>query len=142
MALSWRKGDGEDTGSIIVLPVSIVYTPGAMNRRIRVLERKIERIQRELGALGDLRPGSLSQQYNVCGVEGCRCKSSPPQKHGPYYQLSFSRKGKATSRFVRRKELAVVKRQLKNYQRLRELTDEWIEMTMELAQLIKADAAT
>jgi hypothetical protein len=118
-----------------MLPVSIVYTPLAMNRRIRVLERKIERIQRELGALGDLRPGSLSQQYNVCGVEGCRCKASPPQKHGPYYQLSFSRKGKATSRFVRRKELAVVKRQLKNYARLRDLVDQWIDLGIELSTL-------
>lgn len=106
-----------------------------MNRRIRVLERKIERIQRELCALGDLRPGSLSQQYNVCGVEGCRCKASPPQKHGPYYQLSFSRKGKATSRFVRRKELAVVKRQLKNYARLRDLVDQWIDLGIELSAL-------
>jgi hypothetical protein len=106
-----------------------------MSRRIEGLERKIARIRRELGALGDLRPGSLSEQYNVCGVEGCRCKATPPQKHGPYYQLSFTRKGKATSRFVRREELAAVKRQLKNYARLRELVDQWIDCGIELSTL-------
>ena len=106
-----------------------------MKRRIQALERRIERIKREIGQLGDLRPGSLSQQYNVCGVPGCRCKASPPQKHGPYYQLSISRKGKDTSRFVRRNELAIVKRQLRNFTLLRTLVDEWIDLGMELSAL-------
>src|SRR3990172_8469554 len=90
------RGAAEDTGSTIMLPVMLVYTRRAMDRRMQGLERRIERIKRELPALGDLRPGSLSQQYNVCGVAGCRCKASPPKKHGPYYQLSISRKGKDT----------------------------------------------
>ena len=106
-----------------------------MKGRERVLERRIERIQRELQALGDLRPGSLSEQYNVCGVAGCHCKASPPKKHGPYYQLSFTRKGKSTSRFVRREEVAVVRRQLKNYLKLRSLVDDWIDAAMELSTL-------
>ena len=106
-----------------------------MSRRVQALERAIERVQRELCALGDLRPGSLSKQYNVCGVEGCRCKASPPKKHGPYYQLSFTRKGKATSRFVRREDLAAVKGQLKHYARLRKLVDQWIDLGIELSTL-------
>jgi hypothetical protein len=44
------------------------------------LERQIEKTKQ---ALGDMRPGSLSTQYNVCGKLGCRCKADPPQKHGP-----------------------------------------------------------
>jgi len=106
-----------------------------MNRRERVLENRIDRIKRDLQALGDLRPGSLSEQYNVCGVEGCHCKASPPKKHGPYYQLSFTRKGKSTSRFVRREEVTIVRRQLKNYVKLRALVDDWINAAMELAAL-------
>ncbi len=106
-----------------------------MPSREQVLERRIERIKRELQALEDLRPGSLSEQYNVCGVEGCRCKASPPQRHGPYYQLSFTRKGKATSRFVRRDEVATVRRQLQSYAKLRRLMAEWIDAGMELSTL-------
>ena len=41
--------------------------------------------------------GSLSRQYNVCSSPGCRCKASPPRKHGPYYQLSYTRNGKSTT---------------------------------------------
>ena len=106
-----------------------------MSRRTQGLERKIQQIQRELATLGDLRPGSLSEQYNVCGVAGCRCKASPPKKHGPYSQLSFTRKGKATSRFVRHEDLAAVKGQLKNYARLRKLVDQWIDLGIELSTL-------
>lgn len=125
----------EESGSVIALHDSLVYALRPVKRRIQALERRIERIKREIGQLGDLRPGSLSQQYNVCGVAGCRCKASPPQKHGPYYQLSISRKGKDTSRFVRRDEVATVKRQLRNFARLRTLVDEWIDLGMELSAL-------
>lgn len=106
-----------------------------MSRRIQALERRIARIKREIAELGDLRPGSLSQQYNVCGVPGCRCKASPPQKHGPYFQLSISGRGKDTSRFVRRNEVLTVKRQLRNFTRLRALVDQWIELGAELCAL-------
>ncbi len=71
----------------------------------------------------------------MCGVAGCQCKASPPKKHGPYYQLSFTRKGKSTSRFVRRGEVAVVRRQLKSYAKLRALVDEWIDAGMVLSTL-------
>ncbi len=112
-----------------------MYTEKTMKRRIRTLERQIEKIKTELAGLGDLHPGSLTEQYNVCGTPGCRCKASPPQKHGPYYQLSYSRKGKGTTRFVRREHRATVARQLKNYARLRQLVDRWIDLAMELANL-------
>src|SRR5207249_5549274 len=89
-----------------------------MEAQKRALEAKIDRIKKQLSELGELRPGSLSEQYNVCGKEGCRCKADPPEKHGPYYQISFSRHGKSRSQFVRKEDLPRVKRQLKNYERL------------------------
>lgn len=113
-----------------------------MTRTRRQLEARIERIKREIVKLDRIHPGSLSEQYNVCGHPQCRCKAKPPQRHGPYHQVSFTWRGKNTSRFVRKDDLARVKRQLTNYQRLRELTDEWIELSIELAKLDKAhDAA-
>jgi hypothetical protein len=99
------------------------------------LERQIEKIKRDLAALGDLRPGSLSTQYNVCGTPGCRCKADPPQKHGPYYQVSFSRKGKSSSKFVKKEDLPAIRKQLKNYERMKELMDRWIDLATELSNL-------
>jgi hypothetical protein len=106
-----------------------------MNRRQPSLETGIEKLKQEIARLGDLRPGKLSQQYNVCGKADCRCKADPPQKHGPYYQLSFTRNGKSSTQFVRKEDLAVVRQQLRNYQRLRKLVDRWIALGMELSRL-------
>ena len=106
-----------------------------MNRRIQLLEKRVETIKRELAQLGDLRPGSLSKQYNVCGNPNCRCKASPPKKHGPYYQLSSTRKGKSRSKFVRNEDVAAVRAHLKNYAKLRKLTERWIDLAEELAIL-------
>lgn len=105
------------------------------SKRIRALERQIAQIKRELMALEEPRVGSLSRQYNVCSSPGCRCKSSPPRKHGPYYQLSYTRNGKSTTRAVRRQDLAQVRRHLRNYAKLRALVDRWIDLGTELSAL-------
>ena len=75
-----------------------------MNRRQPSLEVGIEKLKQEIARRGDLRPGKLSQQDNVCGKADCRCKADPPQK------------------------------QLRNYQQLRKLVDRWIALGMELSR--------
>ena len=105
------------------------------SRREATLQRQIDKVKSDLGALGDLRPGSLSTQYNVCGTPGCRCKATPPVKHGPYYQVSFTRKGKSSSKFVKKPDLPEVRKQLKNYERMKLLIDRWIDLATELSTL-------
>jgi hypothetical protein len=97
--------------------------------------RRIAQIKTELAQLGPLRPGHLSQQYNVCGTPGCRCKAETPEKHGPYYQISYTWQGKSSSQFVRRENLPAVQQQLRNYERLRALVDEWIGLGLAAAKL-------
>ena len=108
---------------------------GTMTSEPRALEAKIAKIKAALAALGDLRPGTLSQQYNVCGKPACRCKARPPRKHGPYYQVSFTWQGKSQSQFVRREDAPAVRAQLRTYRRLRTLVDTWISVAMELSRL-------
>lgn len=99
------------------------------------LEKQIRNIKRRIARLGDLRPGALSQQYNVCGKADCRCKATPPLKHGPYYQISLTRHGKSSSQFVREEDLPEVQQQLENYRLLRQLVDEWVTLSAELSKL-------
>ncbi len=99
------------------------------------LARQIGAIKAELAALGDLRPGTLSEQLNVCGTPGCRCKADPPQKHGPYYQLSYTRNGRGHTEAVKREHLAAVQAQLHNYQQLRALVDQWVDLSITLDRL-------
>lgn len=113
-----------------------------MEKRIQTLQREIDRIKKALTGLGELRPGSLSEQYNVCGKAGCRCKAEPPQKHGPYYQISYTRKGRSSSKFVKREDVTAVKRQIKNYEKMRKLIDEWIAAAEELSDLMLPEQKT
>ena len=50
--------------------------------------KTIEQLKQRLLNLGPVLPGSISEQWNVCGTPGCKCKDpANPEKHGPYYQL-------------------------------------------------------
>jgi hypothetical protein len=120
---------------VVVISLAIGQNGQAMAVTEESLEKRIEHIKQQIGELGDLRPGALSQQYNVCGSPGCQCKASPPIKHGPYYQISFTRHGKSSSQFVREEDLKEVRQQLENYRRLRELVDEWITLSAQLSAL-------
>ena len=104
----------------------------------REIHTRIDIIKNELAALGPLHPGSISRQYNVCGNPACRCKADPGQRHGPYSQLSYAYQRKSTSTFVREPDLAAVEQELRNYERLRALVDEWIGLSIARARLARA----
>ena len=105
------------------------------------IQRYIARLQRQLLELGSLHPGSISEQYNVCGTPGCQCKDpKKPRKHGPYYQLSFTWRGKSSTRFVRPESVAEMRQKVANYKRLRELVNQWVELAVELERAKRAEA--
>ncbi len=98
-------------------------------------EQTLQRIQTQLAQLGPVLPGSLSEQWNVCGTPGCRCKApANPRKHGPYYQLSFTVAGKSSTLFVPKADLGEVRRRLQRYQRFKTLTTDWVHACLALAR--------
>jgi len=97
-------------------------------------QRKLEQIKQKLLKLGPMLPGSISEQWNVCGTPGCKCKNKErPIKHGPYYQLSFSVKGKSSSFFVKKQDLAEAHKRIQRYKQFRklnmELTQAYVDLT-------------
>lgn len=106
------------------------------NTRIQKITQQIQNLKNALLALQDMRPGSLSRQYNVCGKPGCRCKHPKnPQRHGPYYKLSYVHRGKFTSQFIKPHHVAQVQAELANYKQFRQLTRRWIALALQLASL-------
>ncbi len=98
-------------------------------------EKEVIRIKREILNLGIMHPGSISKQYNVCGKKECKCKDKKnPQKHGPYYQLSYSIKGKSSSVFIKKENLPEAKRRIENYQKFKELNIELTKATVVLSK--------
>ena len=102
------------------------------------IQKRIDRIKDVLCRLGPMRPGSISKQYNVCGNPNCRCKDPVnPKKHGPYYQLSYTWRGRSTSEFVKKELLAETQEQVANYKRFKELIQELIDLSVQRARLWK-----
>ena len=85
------------------------------------LERKIEKAKQDLMKLGDMRPGSISVQTRKWG--------------GEYAQLSYTHRGKGHTEYVPEKRRKEVARQTANYKKFRKLTQQWIELSMELCKL-------
>ena len=103
---------------------------------ISELEQRLKQIKDELVLLGPIHPGSLSEQYNVCGTAGCRCKDPEhPRKHGPYWHLSYTWRGRSSTRFVRPLEVEAMREKIANYKRFRELTAAWVDTEMALEKL-------
>jgi hypothetical protein len=104
--------------------------------RLRKLEEKVSRVKSELLNIGEMRPGSLSTQYNVCSSPGCKCKRKQnPIRHGPYYQISYTHRGRSTTQAVLPILVVEVRRQLQTFKKFRKLVDIWTTLALEHATL-------
>ena len=118
------------------MPLALGWRPSMSHAKgYEQIERRIKQIKAEISKLGPLRPGTLSQQYNVCGRPDCCCKEDPPRRHGPYYKLNYTWRRGSKSEFVREVDIDRVRAQLDSYKRLRTLVDEWLALGLERARL-------
>jgi hypothetical protein len=100
------------------------------------IQARIEKIKNELLQLGPMRPGTLSQQYTACQKPGCKCVDPiQPQKHGPFYKLSYKHGGKSTTQFIRPQFVPQVRQQLATYKKFTALTQQWVSLALELSKL-------
>jgi hypothetical protein len=100
------------------------------------IESRIQQVKNQLAEVGDFRPGSVSQQYNVCGKKECRCKDKKnPQKHGPYYILSYRFAGKNRTEYVSPLYVAALNEQLARYQDFQKLIQKWVGLQIERSRL-------
>ncbi len=98
-------------------------------------ERTVEQIRGKLEKLGPMLPGSLSEQWNVCGTPGCHCKDTKkPVKHGPYYQLSFTVGGRSSTLFIKKEDLPEARRRIRHYRQFKTLCTELVHAYVALAR--------
>jgi hypothetical protein len=93
-------------------------------KRIQQIERRIERIKEALGHIGPMRPGSLTRQYK-----------DRKNKTGAYWQISYTRRMKSRTEYVRKEWTAEIRQQIATYQRFKRLVDLWIDLSIERSQL-------
>jgi len=93
-------------------------------KRIQQIEQRIDRIKRALLEIGPMRPGSLTRQYK------------DTQHHtGAYWQISYTRRMKSRTEYVRREWVKEVRRRIATHKRFKRLVDQWIDLSIEHSRL-------
>jgi hypothetical protein len=100
-----------------------------MQDDIGALEAKREAIGREIGRVGDMRQGSITENFRACGKPTCACSAEDHPGHGPYY--AFTTKVAGTTKTVNMKpgpRLAKFEREVRAYRHFRALTEQLLEV--------------
>ena len=93
-------------------------------KRIQQIEQRIDRIKRTLLEIGPMRPGSLTRQYK-----------DPEHHAGAYWQISYTRRMKSRTEYVRREWVKELRRQIVTHKRFKRLVDQWLDLSIEHSQL-------
>jgi hypothetical protein len=93
-------------------------------KKIRQIERRIDRIKKALQEIGPMRPGSLTRQFR-----------DPKERVGPYWQISYTRQMKSRTEYIRKEWVVTTRKQIATYKRFKRLVDEWVNLSIELSQL-------
>lgn len=93
------------------------------------LEQRRNEIRAELSSIGDLRPGSLVGRFRKCGKPNCHCATEDGGGHGPSWSLTRHVGRKTITRIIPPSAVAETQEQLAEYQRLRRLTQELVEVS-------------
>ena len=96
-------------------------------------ERRQELLAR-IAALGDLRPGSLVQNYRRCGRPNCFCADKQHPGHGPYWLLTRTVKGRTRSQSIPATQVKATQAQIAECRRLRRLVAELIDVSDDLCR--------
>ena len=96
-------------------------------QRLKTIEKRIESIKRELSDVGVMRPGSLTKQKQ---------RRSSTGSVSEYWQISYTHKMKSRTDYVREASVSDTQDQIAEYQRFKELIDEWVELAIEQAKLL------
>ena len=94
------------------------------DKKLCQLEKRIEKIKRELQTIKEMRPGSLTCQYH-----------KPKEKKGAYYQLSYTHKMKSRTDYVRSEFVPHIREQIAEYKRFRVLVNQWVELAIKHAKM-------
>ena len=93
-------------------------------KKLSKINEQIKGIKEELQEIGAMRPGTLSRQYK-----------SPQKKVGSYWQLSYTRKMRSRTEYVRPGSLSEIRHQIAAYKRFKVLVDRWVDLAIEYSKL-------
>ena len=93
-------------------------------KRLPQIEKRIERTKAALQEIGPMRPGSLTRQYR-----------EPEPRTGAYWQISYTRRMKSRTEYVRKEWVTKIRKQVEMHKRFKRLVDQWGDLSIEHSQL-------
>ena len=94
------------------------------NKKIQKLEDKIQKLKLSIAELGNLRPGSVSEQ--IAG--------GPNRKPRKYWQISYTYKMRSRTDYLRDELAEDVKKETLEYKKFKKIVDEIIDLSIQLSK--------
>jgi len=96
------------------------------------LERRQRELKAQLGAVQDMRRGSLVARYRRCGKASCCCAEQRHPGHGPSLSLTWQDGGKTRTKIIPAHAAARTQAQIAEFRRFRRLSRELLEVSERL----------
>jgi len=90
-----------------------------MQKKLARIEQKIAGIKAELQKIGEMRPGSLTYQYQ-----------KPKEKKGGFWQVSYTYQMKSRTEYVRADFVQDLKKQINTFKRFKKLVQLWTDLSI------------
>jgi hypothetical protein len=115
--------------------VVVEVTDPHLDPRLEELAAQRARLYEELAGVGDLRRGSISENYRRCGKPNCACAGPDHPGHGPRYLWTRSVPGRGTrGRQLSAGEVGKVRRELAGYDRFSALSQQIVEVNEQICE--------
>jgi hypothetical protein len=95
-----------------------------IKKNLAQIESKIKKIKTKLMVIGEMRPGSLTEQYK-----------DPVNHLGSYYQLSYTFGMKSKTEYIRKEYVYDIRHQIKNYKKFKRLNSELVALCIERSRI-------
>ena len=91
-----------------------------MYKKLDPIEKKIAAVKGELMTIGEMRPGSLTYQYQ-----------RPKEKKGGFYQISYTYRMKSKTEYVKAEFVQDLKTQIATFKRFKQLMQQWVDLAIQ-----------
>jgi hypothetical protein len=95
-----------------------------MHKKLDPIEKKIAGIKEGLRRIGEMRPGSLTYQYQ-----------RPKEKKGGFYQISYTYRMKSKTEYVKAEFVKDLKGQIATFKQFKKLMRQWVDLAIRHSQM-------
>ncbi|MDE2914535.1 MAG: hypothetical protein OXL68_16585 [Paracoccaceae bacterium] len=106
---------------------------------IDALKRSRDEAQACFATLGDLRPGTLHENYRKCGKPSCHCDGHDSPGHGPSYALNRSIRGSTRSIRIPPGEYEQTRCLVEEHERFLDISARNLEASEAFADAVRAE---